>query len=58
MGIEEKLEGIHCPYCDKPMKLIMGNPAFTYWFCKDCKKEFEYNIYTEKIIDEVRSDLV
>jgi transposase-like protein len=54
--MDRQLEGIHCPYCDKPMKLIMGNPAFTYWLCKDCKKEFEYNIYTEKITDEVRSD--
>ena len=56
--MNKKLEGIHCPYCDKPMKLIMSNPAFTYWLCKDCKKEFKYNVYTEKIIDEVRSNLV
>ena len=56
--MEKSLEGIHCPYCDKPMKLIMGNPAFTYWLCKNCKKEFEYNVHTEKITDEVRSELV
>ena len=52
-----KIEGIHCPYCDKPMKLIMGNAAFSYWLCTNCKKEFEYSVYTEKITDEVRSNM-
>ena len=51
------LEGIHCPYCDKPILLIMGNPCFSYWLCKECRKEFEYNVFNEKITDEIKSQL-
>lgn len=47
------ITGIECPYCNKPMRLIMGNPIFTYWICKNCKKEFEYNIFAEKFTAQV-----
>ena len=46
------ITGIKCPYCNKLIYLIMGNPAFTYWICINCKKEFEYDIFWERIIAE------
>lgn len=46
------MTGIECPYCNKPMRLIMGNPVSTYWICKKCKKEFEYNIFWETFTAE------
>ena len=42
------ITGIKCPYCNKPMRLTMGDPVFTYWVCKNCKKEFEYNVILEE----------
>lgn len=63
-GIEDikTLEGIEairlrpsplkCSYCREIMKLICGNQCFTYWICRRCKKEYEYNIITEAFSDE------
>ena len=46
------ITGIKCPYCNKPMRLIMGDPVYTCWICIDCKKEFEYNVFWEKFTAE------
>jgi DNA-directed RNA polymerase subunit RPC12/RpoP len=46
------MTGIECPYCNKPMRLIMGNPVSTYWICKKCKKEFEYHVFWETFTAE------
>lgn len=46
------LTGIECPYCNKSMHLIMGDPVCTCWICIDCKKEFAYNVFWEKFIAE------
>ena len=46
------LTGIECPYCNQQMRLTMGNPAFIYWECKNCNKEFEYNAILEKFNSE------
>ena len=43
---------LKCPRCNTPMRLIEGNPAFTYWLCKHCWMEFEYNIFSELLEDE------
>lgn len=44
---------LKCPYCKNPMRLTCGNPGFSYWFCKVCNKEFEFNVWTEKFTDEI-----
>lgn len=44
--------GVKCPHCNEPMRLLGGYIYFTYWVCKDCKKEFEYNGDIEKITAE------
>ena len=51
------MTGIKCPYCNKPMFLIMGNPVYSYWLCENCNKEFDYNIFWETITAETDSKL-
>lgn len=46
------ITGIECPYCNKPMHLTMGDPISTYWICKNCNKEFEYNVFWETFTAE------
>lgn len=41
-----------CPHCGRPMRWVAGNPIFTYWECKYCNREFEYNVWTETFHDE------
>ncbi len=48
------ITGLRCPHCNTPMRLLAGNPAFTYWLCKCCWAEFEYNIFSERFEDEVK----
>lgn len=43
---------LKCSYCGEIMKLICGNPCFTYWICKRCKEEYEYNVITEEFSNE------
>lgn len=43
---------LQCPYCKQPMRLTSGNIIYSYWVCKNCKKEFEFNIFTEEFTDE------
>jgi transposase-like protein len=43
---------LKCPYCGEIMKLICGNPCFTDWICRRCKKEYEYNVIREEFSDE------
>ena len=45
---------LKCPHCNTSMRLLAGNPAFTYWLCKCCWTEFEYNIFSERFEDEVK----
>ena len=45
-----------CPYCHKPMIWLGGNLIFSYWICKHCNIEFEYNIWTETFYDEIKKD--
>jgi hypothetical protein len=30
----------------------MGNPAYTYWICVNCEKEFSYDVEREIITGE------
>ena len=46
--MNEEISPLKCPHCNQPMQLIEGNPVFTYWLCKHCNKEFEYDIWEEK----------
>ena len=48
----EKITILRCPYCDSPMKWDAGWQVFSYWFCKNCSKEFEYNAVIEQFTDE------
>lgn len=43
---------LQCPYCKQLMHLISRNIMFNYWICKNCKKEFEFNIFTKEFTDE------
>ena len=67
-GVEniEALEGIEairlstdgliplkCPHCKQSMRLVSGYLIFTYWFCENCKKEYEFDGNLEHITDEV-----
>jgi hypothetical protein len=36
------------------MRLIEGNPVYTYWLCKCCWKEFEYNTLSEQFENELK----
>ena len=44
-----------CPYCKNPMRLTCGNPVFSYWFCKVCNKEFEFNVWTERFTNKINN---
>ena len=44
----------HFPYCLKcgaETRLIMGNPAFTYFICPSCDSHFEYNVILEYMVE-------
>lgn len=46
----------HFPYClncGTETKLVMGNPAFTYFICPSCNSHFELNVFTE-IMKEIK----
>ena len=46
----------HFPYClncGKETRLVMGNPAFTYFICPSCDSHFELNVFTE-IMREIK----
>lgn len=43
---------LKCPHCGQTMRLSCGNPIFSYWECHPCKKNFEFNVWTEKFTDE------
>lgn len=51
-----KITTLKCPDCQIPMRLLDGNPAFSYWLCEHCRKEFEYNVLIEKFTDETKED--
>jgi hypothetical protein len=36
------------------MRLLGGNPVFSYWLCKHCWMEYEYNAILERLEDEVK----
>ena len=42
-----------CPCCKDFMRLTCGNPIFSYWICKNCNKEFEYNVFWEQFTKEI-----
>ena len=42
-----------CPCCKDFMRLTCGNPVFSYWVCKNCNKEFEYNVFWEQFTKEI-----
>jgi transposase-like protein len=48
------ITGIKCPYCKTPMRLLGGNPVFSYWLCKHCWMEYEYNAILERLEDEIK----
>ena len=52
-GKEKGRTTLKCPYCKIPMNLISGNYVFSYWECKTCHKEFEFNVWTEEFTDEI-----
>lgn len=45
---------LKCPHCNTPMRLIGGNPVYTYWLCKSCWMEFEYNTLSEQFENELK----
>ena len=45
---------LKCPHCNTPMRLIEGNPVYTYWLCKCCWMEFEYNTLSEQFENELK----
>ena len=48
------ITGIICPYCQAEMRLVAGNPCFTYWACHKCQKGFAYNVITEEFDEEYK----
>lgn len=34
---------LKCPYCNQSMKLISDYLIFSYWLCKECKKEYKFD---------------
>lgn len=43
---------LKCPYCKIPMKWNWGKQIFSYWTCKKCNKNFEYNVLLEQFTGE------
>lgn len=46
---KNKLHFPYCLKCNTETKLIMGNPAFSYFVCPKCQSKFELNVFTEKM---------
>ena len=44
----------HFPYCLNcgiETRLVMGNPAFTYFICPHCNSKFQYNVVLEDMVE-------
>lgn len=48
----EIIELLRCPNCDISMRLMCGNACFSYWFCKTCHTDFEFDIIAEQFTDK------